>query len=120
MKNNIGTRTILALTGLALGLPLGAAPAPDPQAVAAGRAMIQAMGGRQAWERARFFRFDFVVVKEGKKIASFSHWWDRCDGRYRVEGTAPGGASWKAYFNVITKDGDYFVNGSRAEGAAKT
>jgi hypothetical protein len=91
----------------------------DPAAVAAGRAMIQAMGGREGWERARYFRFDFVVVKEGKKIASFSHSWDRYDGRYRVEGTAPGGASWKAYFNVNTKEGEYFVNDSRAEGAAK-
>lgn len=118
MKNRIGIRPILALTGLALAFvsPLGAAPQSDPQAVAVGRAMIQAMGGPSAWEKARFFRFDFVVVKEGKKIASFSHWWDRYDGRYRVEGTTPAGVSWKAYFNVNTRQGEYFVNGVRAQG----
>ncbi len=119
MKNNSAARSLLALAALALAAasPLRGAAASDPQAVAAGRAMIQAMGGPAAWEKARFFRFDFVVMKEGKKIASFSHWWDRYDGRYRVEGTAPSGASWKAYFNVNTRKGEYFVNGVRAEGA---
>ena len=93
--------------------------APDPKAAAVAQAMISAMGGKERWERARFLRFDFVVVRDGKKLASYAHWWDRYDGRYRVEGDDPKSGPWRAYFNVQTKQGDYFVNGSRAEGEEK-
>ena len=44
------------------------------------------MGGMPAWEKARQFQFDFVVVKEGKEVAGFAHVWDRYTGDYRVEG----------------------------------
>src|SRR5260221_9770163 len=90
----------------------------DPKAVAVADAMMSAMGGKAGWEKARFLRFDFVVVRDGKKVASFSHWWDRYDGRYRVEGDDPKSGPWKAYFNVETRRGDFFVNGTRAEGEA--
>src|ERR1700757_1128613 len=91
----------------------------DPKAVSVAEAMISAMGGQSGWEKARFLRFDFTVVRDGKTLASFSHWWDRYDGRYRVEGNDPKNGPWKAYFNVGTKQGEYFVNGTRAEGEAR-
>jgi hypothetical protein len=98
------------------------APAPaaraanDPKADEVGRSMIQAMGGNAAWERARYFRFDFTVVRDGKKIASFAHAWDRWTGRYRVEGEDAHGVPWKAYFDVNSRQGTYWVNGAKAEG----
>jgi len=88
----------------------------DPKAEAVGRAMIQAMGGTAAWERARYFRFDFTVVRDGKKIASFAHAWDRWTGRYRVEGEDAHGVPWKAFFDVNSRKGDYWVNGAKADG----
>jgi hypothetical protein len=91
----------------------------DPKAVDIGRQMIAAMGGQTAWEHARFFRFDFVVVRNGQPVASFSHWWDRYDGRYRVEGVRPDGARWQAFFNVNTRKGVFLVNGAPAEGEAR-
>jgi hypothetical protein len=81
--------------------------------------MIEAMGGPSAWDHARYFRFDFTVVRSGKKVASFSHFWDRWTGRYRVEGEDAHGVAWKAYLNVNTKEGDYWVNGAKAEGEAR-
>ena len=93
--------------------------AQDPRAVNVAEAMITAMGGKAGWEKARFLRFDFTVVRDGKKLASFSHWWDRYDGRYRVEGVDPKTGPWKAYFNVQTRQGEFFVNGTRAEGETK-
>jgi len=96
-----------------------AAGADDPRAERVGRAMIDAMGGTAAWEHARWFRFDFTVVRDGKKVASFAHYWDRWTGRYRVEGEDPGGVPWKAYFNVNTREGDYWVNGAKTEGEAR-
>jgi hypothetical protein len=94
--------------------------AEDARADRIGREMIEAMGGTAAWNRARFFRFDFVVIREGKKVAAFSHWWDRYDGRYRVEGVDPDGGRWQAFFNVNTREGEYLVNGGRTEGEVRT
>jgi hypothetical protein len=105
----------LLLSGAAAVLPA----APDPRAVSVAESMISAMGGKGGWEKARFFRFDFTVVRDGKKLASFSHWWDRYDGRYRVEGSDPKTGLWKAYLNVQTRQGDFFVNGTRAEGEVR-
>ena len=99
---------------------MASAAARDPKADSVAEAMITAMGGKGGWEKARFLRFDFTVVKDGKTLASFSHWWDRYDGRYRVEGSDPKSGPWKAYFNVGTHEGEYFVNGTRAEGETKT
>ncbi len=93
--------------------------AQDPKAVSVAEAMISAMGGKGGWDKARFLRFDFTVVRDGKQIVSFSHWWDRYDGRYRVEGVDPKGGPWKAYLNVGTRQGEFFVNGTRAEGDVK-
>lgn len=109
-------RRLLALF-LVLASPLFAAN--DPRAEQVGHAMIDAMGGQAGWEHARWFRFDFTVVRDGKKVASFSHRWDRWTGRYRVEGEDKDGVPWKAYFNVNTKEGDYWVNGAKTEGEAR-
>ena len=58
---------------------------------------------QSAWDKARQFRFDFVVEREGKPIARFSHAWDRYTGDYRVSGTDKTGAPFAVYFNVNTK-----------------
>jgi hypothetical protein len=52
-------------------------------------------------EKARQFQFDFVVEREGKRVASFSHVWDRYTGDYRLTGTEKTGAPYVVYFNVI-------------------
>lgn len=87
----------------------------DPKADAVGHELIAAMGGMPAWEKARQFRFDFVVVKEGKPVARFSHLWDRFTGDYRLAGTDKSGAPYTVLFNVNTKAGTAYVNGRRAE-----
>jgi hypothetical protein len=110
-------RILPVLLLAAVSIPLAAAN--DPRAEQVGHAMIDAMGGPSAWDHARYFRFDFTVVRGGKTVASFSHWWDRWTGRYRVEGEDPGGVAWKAYFNVNTREGDYWVNGAKTEGDAR-
>lgn len=91
----------------------------DPKADAVGKELIAAMGGMPAWEKARQFRFDFVVVKEGKEIARFAHAWDRYSGDYRVSGVDKAGAPYVTLFNVNTKQGSAWVNGVAVEGAEK-
>lgn len=97
-----------------VAVPLIAAQ--DPKAVEVGQAMIAAMGGEPAWEHARLFHFDWQVVRDGQVVASFSHWWDRYTGQYRVEGVNKEGKKWEALFNVNTKKGDFFVDGKKTSG----
>ncbi|MGE5414918.1 MAG: hypothetical protein ACM3NW_12120 [Syntrophomonadaceae bacterium] len=92
---------------------------PDARADAVGHELIAAMGGEGAWEKARQFQFDFVVVKQGAEVARFSHAWDRYTGDYRLQGTDKAGAPYAVYFNVNTKAGKAFVNGVPAEGAER-
>src|ERR1700730_3310054 len=87
----------------------------DPRADALGKELIASMGGMPAWEKARQFQFEFVVVKEGKPVARFSHLWDRYTGDYRLAGVDKGGAPYNVYFNVNTKQGKAFVNGHPAD-----
>ncbi len=90
----------------------------DPKADAIGHELIDALGGQSAWEKARQFQFDFVVEREGKRVASFSHVWDRYTGDYRLTGTEKTGAPYVVYFNVNTRQGRALLNGKPAEGEA--
>jgi len=88
----------------------------DPKADAVGKELIAALGGEKSWETARQFQFDFVVEREGKTVARFSHVWDRYTGDYRVSGTDKSGAPFLVLLNVNTKQGKAFINGKPAEG----
>lgn len=109
----------IAAVALALGSPAVAAE-PDAKAQAVGRELVAALGGETAWQRAREFRFDFVVEREGKRVAGFRHIWDRYTGDYRLEGTDKSGAPYAVYFNVQTRDGRAFVNGRPVEGEERS
>ena len=115
------TRCATALLGFLVAvLPLSAAAqTADPKADALGRSLIASMGGQQGWEKARQFRFDFVVEREGKTVARFSHTWDRYTGDYHLSGLDKTGAPFSVFFNVNTKEGQAFVNGQPLEGEAK-
>jgi hypothetical protein len=113
MRNDRTFFAALLVLGCLLG---GRADARDAKADAVGKDLIAALGGEQAWEKARQFQFDFVVEREGKTVASFSHAWDRYTGDYRVSGTEKSGAPFIVYFNVNTKQGRALLNGKPAEG----
>ncbi len=102
-------KTLAALAILAAAASAPAAPR-DAKADAVGRELIAAMGGEAAWEKARQFRFDFVVRKAGQEVTRFSHAWDRYTGDYRVSGVDKSGAPYVVYFNVNSKNGKAFVN----------
>jgi hypothetical protein len=107
-------KTVGAILMLAIAAS-GRAAERDAKADAVGKELIAAMGGVPAWEKARQFQFDFVVVKEGKPVARFSHVWDRYTGDYRLSGIDKAGAPYTVYFNVNTKAGKAFVNGRPAD-----
>jgi hypothetical protein len=115
MKRSTFAGLLLALGAVA---PL-AGQAADPKADKLAHELIDSMGGEKSWDKARQFKFDFVVDREGKTVARFSHVWDRYTGDYRVSGTDKTGAPFVVYFNVNTKEGQALVNGKPAEGEAK-
>ena len=85
----------------------------DPLALKAVDELLQALGGKGAWEQARYFSFHWIVEREGKPVADYRHDWDRYTGRYRVEGTNREGKHFVALFNVNTKEGDVYLNGTQ-------
>ena len=89
-----------------------------PRQVAVGESLLKALGGRDGWERARYFRFDWIVEKEGKQVVARSHYWDRWSGRYRVDGVDKEGP-YSVYFNVNTRDGVAYVGGKKVADAAQ-
>ncbi|MEK7348946.1 MAG: hypothetical protein AABZ94_08745 [Candidatus Eisenbacteria bacterium] len=96
-------------------------PAADVDRESAGivRAMTDAMGGQETWDRLPYFRFDFVVVRDGKEVARFRHWWDKRNGRCRVEGPDDQGKQVAAIFTLADRKGSAFVEGIGESDAAR-
>ncbi len=91
----------------------------DEKADRVAHELVAALGGEAAWEKARQLRFDFVVEREGTRVAEFHHVWDRYTGDYRLLGSDKSGAPFAVYFNVNSRDGSAFVNGRAVEGEEK-
>jgi hypothetical protein len=110
---------IAIVCGLALFCtPLESAGPADSKANEIAQAMMQAMGGQDAWNRARFIRYDFRVNAGGKSVADRAHLWDKQTGRYRLEGATKEGQHQIVLFNTGTKQGVVYQDGKKLDGAA--
>jgi hypothetical protein len=76
------------------------------------------MGGDDAWQRARYFRFDTIFERQGVAPIVRTHYWDRQTGRYRLEGNAEEGG-YRVYLNVKTGKGEAWLGGKKLTDAAK-
>lgn len=110
MKNTL----LMVLLPAAL---LAAAP-PDPKAAEVAAAMVQAMGGEAAWQKAHFVSYGFKVVAGGKTVVDRSHLWDRQTGRYRLEDKTKDGQPKITLFNIGTQKGEVYVSGKKLDDAA--
>ena len=93
-------------------------PTPSHAAVV-GKALWNALGGDDGWQRARYLRFDWIVERDGKRVVARSHYWDRWSGRYRVDGVDEG-KPYSVYLNVQNGTGDAVVDGKKVTDAAQT
>ncbi|HEX9940803.1 MAG TPA: DUF6503 family protein [Thermoanaerobaculia bacterium] len=103
-------RRIAVVTGSLLIAVLALAPRPGSAQsvqVVVGR-VIQALGGKQAWDQTRYLRFTFA----GRR----THWWDKWTGRHRVEGQTKEGERYVVLENLNTKEGTAYLNGQKVEG----
>lgn len=86
----------------------------DVRAIQVADQLAQALGGMDAWRRARFLRYDWVAVR-GQTVRTFQHLWDKHTGRYRLEGENEG-KSVTVLFNVNSREGTAYVDGQPAAG----
>jgi len=82
--------------------------------------LFESMGGQEKWQRLRVLRFDWAVERDGQEVARARHLWDRERGRYRVEWRTREGNQVQAVFDVATRRGQAWVDGSRTSGADST
>jgi hypothetical protein len=83
-----------------------AAPAPGASDVA--NQVMQALGGKEAWDNTHFLRFTFA----GRR----THHWDKHTGRHRVEGQTPEGKKYVVLENINTHQGEAWLDGKKVEG----
>jgi len=110
---------VSGVMGAALALAGGAVIAraeSDPRAVAIADQVMEAVGGKAAWNATRYLRFDFAVEREGKTVVRRAHTWDKWTGRHRLEAKTKDGDPYVVVMNVNTKEGAAYVKGAPVEG----
>ena len=107
---------------LAAYAPIAAACAPpEPEAEGPAYAwhdsVMAAVGGKKAWERARYIQFRWNLVRDGQLLGARMHYWDRRDGRYRVEVATGSSRSYMrsnqsvvVIFDLNTKEGRVWID----------
>lgn len=114
---------------LALLLLAGCSEAPPPPADAprlplANRAdsvafrIVEASGGLEAWEALPGLRFEFGFERDGQQQVAARHYWDKREGRYRVEWPGGEDTTLVAIFSVWPDSGRVYANGAPLEGEA--
>jgi Family of unknown function (DUF6503) len=101
-------RLALAALLLAAAAPPLAAGESDPRAVELADHLLEALGGRQAWEAVHFVRFTFAGFR--------THHWDKWTGRHRLEYSDRQGDRYLVLDDVDTRQGRAWKNGEPLAG----
>lgn len=70
-----------------------------------------ACGGKEVFEKSRYFEFDFAVERDGKSSIIRKHIWDRYTGDYRLESQQDPQKKIITLFNTQTQKGKAYENG---------
>lgn len=116
---------VLALAMLLPGCDQGmnatdmAATIPDADVRRVWTSMMDAMGGWDAWQDARYFEFTWAVERDGEVAGGWTHHWDRWTGDYLVRGERQG-AELVVRMNVNDRaaGGSAWRDGQEVTGAA--
>lgn len=82
-----------------------AQPSPPLTGQDVAEAVMQALGGRPAWERTRHICFTFASAR--------FHCWDRYTGAHRLEGQNQQGQTFVVLSNVNTRQGSAYLDGQQ-------
>jgi hypothetical protein len=112
------TRTSMVLLaicvfGNSLFIPEEAGAESDPKAVEVAHRMMEAMGGKLAWDAQRVLSFRFAVVRDDEELTNWLHFWDRHTGQYRLEGLNSDGEFLRVLFNVNTREGEAWLDSAK-------
>ena len=88
----------------------------DARATAVADRVMDALGGKEAWDATRYLRFGFGSERDGK-FQGRTHTWDKWTGRYRVEGMTREGKPFLTLMNLNTQEGSAWLDGKKLEGA---
>ena len=98
--------------------PTAAMPPLETRADSLSMRAYEAMGTPEAWASLPYLRFDFGAERDGTRQVSRRHLWDRRSGDYRLEWTGGRDSVYTALFNVNTRDGQVYLNGTPLDAAA--
>ncbi|MEM1204096.1 MAG: hypothetical protein AAGN66_12780 [Acidobacteriota bacterium] len=105
-------RLLTLLASAAMVLPLlGPTPASaeaDAKARVIAERTLEAMGGAEAWESSRYFRFDFFGFR--------THHWDRYTGRHRLSGKTRDGNAYVVLHDIDSREGRVWLDGEELTG----
>ncbi len=107
---------IMPAMGILLGLlvMLSIEPATglaDERSSAIAERMVEAMGGQENWNHARFISFTFL--RRGRAL---NLTWDRYMGRYRLEAKNDAGIPYVVLMNLKTRQGKVYLDGREVKG----
>lgn len=107
------------VTAVLLALP-ARAPAEtadsDPKAVALADQVMEALGGRAAWDALPGLRWTFGSSVNDTVRSSRRHAWNKHTGWHRVEGATPAGGTFRFVHNLNTGEGRAWMDGTAIEG----
>jgi len=105
----------MLLASFLVGVPIGASAHPAIEIV---DLIWEYLGGRENYAKCRYLEFTFASEQDGDIRYSRKHTWDRYEGNYVVEfKDRKTDDDYKVYFNVDTKRGVAFQNGSAVDEA---
>ena len=77
------------------------------------------VGGPDVWQNVPYLRFSFAVEREGERQPVARHAWDRRTGDYRLEQIVGNDSVYVTLFNVVTRDGEVYLNGEAVQDSAR-
>ena len=90
--------------------------ASDPKAVHIANQVMAALGGKERWDKARYFRWTFEVSVNDTLRPGRRHLYDKYTGWHRVDGTNRAGQPFCYIENLNDSTGVAWVNGQPIEG----
>jgi len=92
-------------------------PASDPKAVAIADQVMQALGGKDHWDKMRGLRWTFgAVVNDTVRGTPRRHSWDKMTGWHRVEGKTRAGQAFCLIHNMNYEKSMAWMDGKPIEG----
>lgn len=88
----------------------------DPEALVLAEKVVTSHGGLEAWGALHYLVFTFRVEKDGQVVAERKHYWDRAQGRHRVEGKTMDGKSFVVLTDLARNRGSAYIAGERLKG----